>query len=216
MIAFVGQFTFLSLKEIKISNLRKTWSRHDVRNAQVLRFARIYHGEKFRFLTLTSRREEESSLRDRKRRLFRSLRVQIPSLEYRCTRTEEGNGVCHICLVSPVYIPWRVIEEHWGSYVQISQERNLEALLQEMSLQSDHCQYSMSRMFVPDGVLEAIEALGRLFRGRLGQKSVEMLARRWKARDALSKTIECCSRKDTWHSQVDSRMEILGGRICHV
>lgn len=206
----------MSLKEINISRLRKNWSRWDVRNAQILRFARTYHGEKFRFLTLTSRIENQESARDRKRRLFRSLRTEIPSLEYRCTRTDEGNGVCHLCLISPVYIPWKKIEEHWGARVNITQERDLEALLKEMSLQSDHCQYSMSRSFVPDGAIEAIEALSRLFRGRLGHKSIEMLARRWKVPDALPKTIECCSRKDTWHSQVDSRMEILGGRVCHV
>ena len=203
----------MSLKEINISKLRKNWSRWDVRNAQILRFARLYHGEKFRFLTLTSRIENEESARDRKRRLFRSLRVDIPTLEYRCTRTDEGNGVCHVCLVSPVYIPWKKIEECWGARVNISQERDLEALLKEMSLQQEHCQYSMSRKFVPDGVIEAIEALGRLFRGRLGRKSVDMLARRWKHDNPLHKTMECCRRKDGWHSCLDNRIEVLGGRV---
>lgn len=200
------------LKEIKISELRKKWSRYDVRNAQILRFARVFHGEKFRFLTLTSRPEEESSLRDRKRRLFRALRVEIPSLQYRCTRTDEGGGVCHICLISPGYIPHQKIEKHWGAYVQISLERNLEALLQEMSLQTDHCQYSMTREFLPDGACEAIGAIGRLFRGRLGHQAVEMLARRWRGPDPLRRTIECCSRKTGWHTQMDTGLEILGGR----
>jgi hypothetical protein len=213
MIAFVGQFTFLSLKEINISKLRKNWSRWDVRNAQILRFARLYHGEKFRFLTLTSRIENEESARDRKRHLFRSLRIEIPTLEYRCTRTDEGNGVCHLCLVSPVYIPWKKIEDLWGARVNISQERSLEALLQEMSLQSDHCQYSMSRAFVPDGAIEAIEALGRLFRGSLGRKSIEMLARRFKRDNPLHRSIECCRRKDGWHSRLDNHLESLGGRL---
>lgn len=210
--ANVLQFTLFFLKEIKISDLRKKWTRYDVRNAQILRFARVFHREKFRFLTLTSKPEESSSLRDRKRMLFRALRFEIPSLEYRCTRTDEGNGVCHICLISPGYIPHEKIEKHWGAWVQISLERDLEALLKEMSLQSDHCQYSMSRGFLPHGACEAIEALGRLFRGRLGHEAVEMLARRWKSPEALYRTIECCSRKQGWSSQMFTRLEVLGGR----
>jgi hypothetical protein len=178
-----------------------------------LRFARLFHGEKFRFLTLTSKIECEESARDRKRRLFRGLRVEISGLEYRCTRTDEGNGVCHLCLVSPVYIPWKKIEELWGARVNITQERDLEALLKEMSLQSDHCQYSMSRRFLPNGAIEAIETLGRHFRGTLGRKCIEMLARRYKRDNPLHKTLECCMRKDGWHSRLDNHMENLGGRI---
>lgn len=196
-----------------MSKLRSKWSRWDIRNAQILRFARIFHGEKFRFLTLTTKLECEESARDRKRRLFRALRAEIPSLEYRCTRTDEGNGVCHICLISPAYIPWQNIEKHWGSHVKINLETDLEGLLREMSLQSDHCQYSMSRQFMPKGSVEAIEALGRHFRGRLGKKSVDMLARRYKRDSPLHKTLECCMRKDGWCSDLYNKREMLGGRI---
>jgi len=200
------------LKEIIISDLRKKWTRSDVKNAQILLFAREYHGEMFRFLTLTTKPGEEASMRDRRSYLFRSLRVFIPSLEYRCTRTSEGNGVCHVCLISPVFVPHQLIEQHWNGHIQISLERNRNALLKEMSLQSDHECYSMSRAFLPPGVLEAIESLGRLFRGRLGWIAIEMLARRWKAPDALNLTVQCCSRKLGWCSLVDSHVEILGGR----
>jgi hypothetical protein len=198
---------------ITISDLRKKWTRSDVKNAQILLFAREYHGEMFRFLTLTTKPGEESSMRDRRRHLFRSLRVFIPSLQYRCTRTLEGNGVCHVCLISPGYIPHQLIEKHWNGHIQISLERNRNALLKEMSLQSDHDCYSMSRDFLPRGVLESIESLGRLFRGRLGWKAIEMLARRWNAPDALNRTVQCCFRKDGWCSLVDTHLEILGGRV---
>jgi len=197
---------------IKISQLRKKWLRVDVRNAQILRFAREYWGVKFRFLTLTTPPEESASLRERKRHLFRNLRVFYPRLQYRCSRTDEGNGVCHICLVNDDFIPHQLIEEHWSGYVQISLEKNLEALLKEMSLQQEHACYSMSRSFLPDGSVYAIEAIGRLFRGKMGKTAIEMLARRWNGPDALNRTIECCSRKNGWHSDLKSHQEILAGR----
>lgn len=198
-----------------MSRLRQKWTRNDIRNATILRFAREYHGEKFKFLTLTSKVEESSSLRDRKRRLFRCLRVEYPGLEYRCTRTDEGNGVCHICLVSSRYIPWQVIEKHWAARVNISQEKSLEKLLFEMSLQEEHACYSMSRSFLPEGSLDAIEALSRHFRGRLNRKALVMLGRRWKHDNGLSslhKTLTCCERKDGWCSDIRTRAEYLGGR----
>lgn len=195
-----------------MSRLRKKWTRFDVINANLLRFAREYHGEKFRFLTLTSQTENEKSLRERKRELFRLLRVQIPGLEYRCTRTDEGNGVCHLCLISPVYIHWRLITKYWGAHIWISQEKSLEKLLHEMSLQSDHAQYSMSRGFLPHGARAAITTISRYFRGTLGKKAVLMLARRWKRPNALQLTLACCSRKDGWCSDLRSRIEYCGGR----
>jgi len=151
-------------------------------------------------------------MRDRKRYLFRALRNEIPSLEYRCTKTDEGNGVCHICLVSPGYIPHEKIKQHWHGYIRINLERNLDALLKEMSLQSDHCHYSQSHNVLPGGAIHAIDAIGRLFRGHLGFDAIEMLARRWRAPDALNRTIECCSRKHGWRSLLDTGQEVLGGR----
>lgn len=206
-------YTSFFSRMIKISTLRKKWTRTDVRNAQILRFAREYHGVKFRFLTLTTRREESASLRERKRHLFRSLRVFYPRLQYRCSKTDEGNGVCHICLVNDDYIPKALIEQHWNAWSSISMERDLEALLKEMSLQQEHGCYSMSRSFLPVGAIHAIEAIGRLFRGQSGRIAIEMLARRWKAPEALYRTIECCSRKNGWRSDVKTHQEILAGRI---
>jgi len=200
-----------------LSKLREKWTRSDVRNSLILRFARVYHGDKFRFLTCSTNGDEKRTLRERKHYLFTVLRSRKAwsDLQYRATNTEEGNGVCHICLVCVDFIPQRLIQGIWGSHVWISLEKDIDGLLREMSLQNMHCSYSMSRGFMPDGSIEAIEALGRLYRGRLGVKAVEMLARRWRATDALYKTIRCCGSKDGWCSDLRSRIEYLGGRRLH-
>jgi hypothetical protein len=183
-------------------------------NALILRFARYHHGTKYRFLTLTTRKGDLRPLRLRKQDFFRSLRSQLPSLEYRCTSTDEGNGVCHICLISPCYLPQPYLRELWGADVHITREKDgrLDALMSEMSLQTQMAGYSMSRKFLPEGSRTAIDMLSRHFRGRLGFKAVEMLGRRWKSPDACKRTLECCSRKDGWCSDLRSRLEFMGGR----
>jgi len=197
-----------------LSKLRTKWERADVINALILRFARNYHGDKFRFFTGTTRTDDTRSLRDRKRLFFKELRRQVPGIEYRCVSTEEGNGVCHICLISSCYLPQPYLKKLWGARVHITLEKDgkLDALINEMSLQTEKRGYSMSRKFLPDGSRKAIDMLSLHFRRRLGFKSVEMLARRWKCVDALTRTIECCSRKDGWCSDLKTRMEYLGGR----
>jgi hypothetical protein len=183
-------------------------------NALILRFARVFHGEKYRFLTLTTRKGDLRPLRSRRRVFFKALRLQVPSLEYRCTSTDEGNGVCHMCLISPCYLPHPYLRELWGADVHITREKDgrLDALVSEMSLQTKMFGYSMSRGFLPGGSRIAIDNLSRYFRGRLGFQAVEMLSRRWKGPDAFGRTVECCSRKTGWCSDLRSHFEILGCR----
>jgi hypothetical protein len=180
-----------------------------------LLFARHYNGEKFRFLTLTTNKDETRTLRERKRWLFLQLRKskKYKDLEYRATNTLEGNTVCHACVICDNYIPQPYIQKLWGSHVHISLERDIRKLLYEMSLQTDHFSYSMSRKFLPGNSMQAIDFLSTLFRGRLGKKAVIMLARRWDRPDALYKTQECCSRKDGWHCDLHNHLEVLGGRV---
>jgi len=70
----------------------------------------------------------------------------------------------------------------------------------------------MSRGFLPDGSIKAIEALSLYFRKRLGRKAVMMLARRYKRDQDHYRTLACCSRKDGWYSDLKSHIEYCGGR----
>jgi len=70
----------------------------------------------------------------------------------------------------------------------------------------------MFRGFLPDGAIKAIEGLSVYFRKSLGRKAVIMLARRFNRDDALYKTRECCSRKEGWCCDLNSRIEYCGGR----
>jgi hypothetical protein len=135
-------------------------------------------------------------------------------LDYWATRTDEGNGVYHLVLISSAFIPRKRIQDFWGALAWIEREHDFEGLLQEMVLQRKTVRYSMSRGFLPDGSYAAIEALSRRFRGRLAGKAQHMLARRWKcdSASALTRTIECCSRKDGWACDLKTRREILGVR----
>lgn len=193
---------------------RKKWTRNDVRASQILRFARTYHGKNFRFLTLTTAPgQEEQALRERLKALMQYLRRFQARLEYWATRTGEGHcGVYHLVLISSAFIPNKRIQDFWGARTWIEREHDFEGLLLEMVLQRKTVRYSMSREFLPDGSLGAIEAIGRTFRGRVGGKAQAMLARRWGGPDAITRTVECCSRKDGWHCDLATRREILGGR----
>jgi hypothetical protein len=205
-----------------LSKLRHKWGRSDLRNASILLFAREFYGQKFRFLTLTTSGIECRTLAHRKKVFFHALRKNknFADIQYRCTNTEEGNGVAHICVISKNYLPWELLSDMWGSRIWINLERDLTKLVFEMSLQNDHAGYSMSRGFLPKGCLQAIDTLSIHFRGALGRKAVKMLARRIKGskniEQSFHRTFECCSRKDGMCSDLRTRSVYLGGRQLHV
>lgn len=179
----------------------------------MLRFARTYYGKAFRFLTLTTAPgQEDQEMRERLKSLMKYLRSFQARLDYWATRTNEGNGVYHLVLISSAYIPQKRVQDFWGARAWINREHDFEGLLLEMVLQKEMVRYSMSRGFLPEGSLAAIEALSRHFRGPLGVKAQRMLARRWKRKEALARTIECCCRKDGWCCDLKTRTEYLGGR----
>ena len=204
-----------------MSKLRHKWERSDLRNASILLFAREYYGQKFRFLTLTTSGIESRTLAHRKKVFFHALRKnkKFSDIQYRCTNTEEGNGVSHICVISQNYLPWKTLSDLWGSRIWINLEKELTKLVFEMSLQNEHAGYSMSRGFLPKGSLKALDDLSRHFRGALGRKAVKMLARRLKGsgnlEQSLHRTFECCSRKDGMCTDLRSRCVYLGGRHLH-
>lgn len=186
-----------------------------MRAAAVIRFSRVYHGKAFRFLTLTSTDDQtDGVMRERLASLVRYLRRFQKRLDYLATRTDEGNGVYHLVIISSAFLPIKRISEFWGARCWIEKEHDLNGLLLEMVLQREQQRYSMSRGFVPDGAREALEALSRQFRGHVGQVALQMLARRWKQGNALQVTRECCSRKPGagWCSDLRTRREYLGGR----
>lgn len=137
-------------------------------------------------------------------------------VEYMATHTDEGRGVYHLALVSP-YLPWSVVREMWkkrtgADRVNISYERNFDAMLREMTLQQEMARYSFSRGFLPDGARKAIEAICCHFRGKIRYQAIAMLARRWRRSDALSRTVSCAERIP-WgrFCYLSSREEVLHG-----
>jgi hypothetical protein len=204
-----------------LSKLRHKWERSDLRNASILLFARQYYGQKFRFLTLTTSSIECRTLRNRKHLLFKTLRSnpRYSDIQYRCTNTDEGNGVAHMCIISKNYIPWKLLSDVWGSRTWINLEKDLTKLVFEMSLQNNHAGYSMSRGFLPKGSLQAIDSLSLYFRGSLGRKAVKMLANRLRGSgdldQSLYRTQECCRRKDGMCSDIRSKIVYYGGRNLH-
>lgn len=151
-------------------------------------------------------------MRDRLKALMQYLRTYQARLDYWATRTGEGHcGVYHLVLISSAFIPNKRIQDFWGATTWIEREKDFEGLVQEMVLQRETVRYSMSRGFLPDGALKAIETIGRHFRGRAGVQAQKMLARRWKRKEALTRTIECCSRKTGWCSDIVTRREYYNG-----
>lgn len=179
-------------------------------------FARHYHGVPLRFLTLTSRVPRRDFARDLQH-LVEYLRIVFGSLEYQAVRTDEGRGVYHLAVVS-AYLPWREIKARWKALtgadrVSISYERDFKALLDEMTRQQQARHYSRSRGFLPDGSRQAIDVVFRHFPGKLGYRAVRMLALRWRAQDALVRTLSCIERGPGpgRFSDIRSRQEFLNG-----
>jgi len=147
---------------------------------RIILFAREYYAQPLKFLTLTFPPGAENH-RIALQQLMEFLRKMF-TLEYLAVRTGEGNGVYHICLVSP-FIDQALIREKWesltGAYrVNISKEKSISSLVREMTRQQDTMRYSMSRKFLPQGSIHALDRLSKEFRGNVRIKSYGMLARR--------------------------------------
>jgi len=135
------------------------------------------------------------------RLLLRYLR-KITDLEYLAVRTGEGNGVYHICLVS-AYIDQALIREKWelltGAYrVNISRERSIHHLVNEMTKQKAVARYSKSQGFVPIGTQQALNALAYHFTGRLRLLAYSQFAARCRlfkgdCDKAFTVTMDCCN-----------------------
>lgn len=179
--------------------------------SHVIRFARQYHGKEFLFLSLSTRPDQtDEDLNQRLKSLLRFLRGSHKVLEYLAARTNEGNGVYHLILVSSKrYISIEKVTAFWGSHCWIEKEHDFGGLLYEMVTQKQLERYSMSRGFLPDGAKRAIEAIERSFKGQEGMVARGQLARRWKrdVKTALERTEECCFRKGGWCCDLRSRRE---------
>jgi hypothetical protein len=165
---------------ISTSDLRRVMTPKDRKMFRRLHFAREYWGKPFKFLTLTGADGKVPGWLELQQ-LLRHLR-QISEIQYFNVRTGEGSGVYHLALLSQ-YIDQALIRERWealtGAYhVNISRERSINALVQEMTRQQETIRYSMSRQFIPVGTEQALDRLKALFRGRLRIKAYKMLARR--------------------------------------
>jgi hypothetical protein len=191
----------------------------DLRSRRLLLFARHYHDVPFKFLVLTSRKRVLDPSRHLEH-LVEDLRQIFGPLEYGAIRTDEGRGVFHLAVVSPTnkYLDWKVIKKRWKSItrgsdrISISQERNIDAFLEEMTRQKLQVRYSFSRRFVPEGSRKAIEALSFHFTGLSLHRAVEMLALRWRGPEALVRTISCIERGYGTCCDLKTRQVYLVGR----
>ena len=147
-----------------------------------MHFAREYWGKPLKFLTLTGATGKTPS-RIELQILLEHLR-KISDIQYMGVRTQEGNGVYHLALMSG-YIDQALIREKWesltgASQVHISRERSINALVREMTRQHQTVRYSMSRKFIPKGSQHALDSIARQYRGITRIWAYQMFARRCK------------------------------------
>ena len=154
----------------------------DARAYRTLKFAKVYFGRPFRFVTLTSVRHIPNFSRKLKRLLAHLRKFYF--IEYFAVRTSEGNGVYHLALISH-YIDHKEIRRRWESLtgawsIHISLEKDEKAFVNEMTGQKGVMRYSMSRGFVPKGVQKALKALRKQVQPWQRVIAYKMLARRLK------------------------------------
>lgn len=183
-----------------MSDLRGMNTKKDASAFRLLQFARLYHGKPFLFLTLTTSKPIPHLARKLQRLLF-WLR-QKHQIAYLAVRTNEGNGVYHLALVS-AYIHRTLIKKKWekltGAHqVHISLERSFPAFVKEMTSQKHTAYYSRSKNFVPKGTQEGLERLRRNVARCNRVRAYKQFARRLRASenmdDSLWKTERCVER----------------------
>jgi hypothetical protein len=188
-------------------------SNKDRHQDRKLRFAKEYWKKPFRFVTLTTVERDENL--DRKfTRLIAHLRKKH-ILEYQAVRTDEGNGVFHVAVVSN-YIPYAEIKEAWerltGAWnVHISLEKNFTAFRKEMTHQYAVARYSHSEGFVPKGVDAYLDRLKSHFQPMHRAPAYRQFARRCRLYDddverAFFDTLLCLSHSTLgWCSDLRTR-----------
>jgi hypothetical protein len=196
-----------------MSDLRRYMDKKDRHQDSLLRWARVYWKKPLKFMTLTTAKEEK--FLDRKfKRLISYLRRKY-IIEYLAVRTDEGNGVFHVALVSN-YIPQKEIKEAWerltGAWnVHISLEKNFTSFRKEMTHQYAVARYSHSSGFIPQGVPAYLDRLKSHFVAGHRVPAYNQFARRCRLYDddverAFFDTLLCLSHSTLgWCSDLRTR-----------